>query len=331
MYSTYYKLPKLALTFDDVLLVPKHGVLNKRIDADISSELIEGYRLKVPIISANMPAVTEANMAAMMWSNGAYGILHRFNTIDENIMEYETVTDAYNSDCACSLGLEDGMERAFWLAQLGCRMFCLDVAHGDHEQVLNFTKEFKNSIRFNDCKLIVGNVATFWAADRLAEAGADAIKVGIGPGAACKTREVTGFGVPQLTAVIEASRVKKYHPHVRIIADGGIKNSGDIVKALAAGADTVMIGSLFAGCDEAPSPGEYYGNASKKVNGHRAPEGSYGIVERKGSVADVTKELAWGIRSGISYGGATNVEELRQNAEFIQVTAAGQHESQVRI
>ena len=128
-----------------------------------------------------------------------------------------------------------------------------------------------------------------------------------------------------------AGIIRQWYPHIRIIADGGIKNSGDIVKALAAGADTVMIGSLLAGCDEAPNPGEYYGNASHYVNGHRAPEGDYGQVERRGSVENVIKELAWGIRSGLSYGGATNLAELRKNAEFIQVLAAGQLESKVRI
>lgn len=323
-----YHTIKPAFTFDDVLLVPRTGVLDSRKDADISSELVKDFKLDVPIISANMPSVTEHHMARAMRDAGGLGILHRFNTVEENVEEYSMGTIGGTREVGSSFGYKD-WARVVELYEAGCRIFCLDVAHGDHELTVKHIEIFKEG--YPDCILIVGNVATFWAASKLAEAGADAIKVGVGPGAACRTREVTGFGVPQLSAIIEVERVKKYYPDVKVIADGGIKNSGDIVKALAAGADTVMIGSLLAGCDEAPNPGEYYGNASEHVNGHRAPEGSYGRVVRTGKVEDVIKELAWGIRSGVSYGGATNLHELRENAEFIQVTAAGQHESQVRI
>jgi len=316
-------------TFDDVLLVPKRGVLNKRIDADISSEIVSGEEIEIPIISANMPSVTGPYMAAMMWSRGAYGILHRFKSDNERTADYLEVNAEYNSMCGVSLGLKDSQIIATFYA-MGCKIFCLDVAHGDHEQVLEFVANFKSN-GLKNTKLIVGNVATEAAAAHLSQVGADAIKVGVGPGAACRTREVTGFGVPQLSAIMDVARNKEYFPDVKIIADGGIKNSGDIVKALAAGADTVMIGSLLAGCDEAPNPGEYYGNASHHINGHRAPEGSYGQVEKRGSVENIIKELAWGIRSGLSYGGATNLAELKENAEFIQVTAAGQQESQVRL
>jgi len=317
-----------ALTFDDVLLVPKHGVLETRKDADISSELVAGYKLDVPIISANMPSVTEHHMASAMHRAGGAGILHRFADMRYLVEEYQYATGLPGYKCGASFGYRD-WSRVDVLVEAGCRIFCLDVAHGDHKLTVAHIKEFK--FEYPDCKLIVGNVATYDAADRLAARGADAIKVGIGPGAACRTREVTGFGVPQLSAVMDVALIKNYYTDVKIIADGGIKNSGDIVKALAAGADTVMIGSLLAGCDEAPNPGEYYGNASEHVNGHRAPEGSYGKVERKGSVEDVIKELAWGIRSGLSYGGATNLQELRENAEFIQVTAAGQYENKTRL
>lgn len=321
---------KLGLSYDDVLLVPKQGILNKRKDADISSKLISGYKLEVPIISANMPSVTEHHMASAMYRAGGFGILHRFCDFKYQIEEYKYVSDIPGEDCGIAIGLHDGIQRAFELAQFGCKIFCLDVAHGDHVQVIKFIKEFKKNIHDGQ-KLIVGNIATAQGALNLIEAGADAIKVGIGPGAACKTREVTGFGVPQLTAIMNVAKPRQLGYEYRIIADGGIKNSGDIVKALAAGADTVMIGSLLAGCDEAPIPGEYYGNASERMNGHRAPEGVSGYVERKGPVENVIKELAWGIRSGISYGGATNIKELRENAEFIQVTAAGQIESTTRL
>lgn len=319
---------KTAYCFDDVLLVPKHGVLNSRKDADISSELVKGLSLEIPIVSANMPSVTEHKMAVKINKAGGYGILHRFLSIKENVGEYNFVRDS-NYDCVCSIGLKDGHERMDALADAGCRIFCIDIAHADSEKVFKFLDEVDDYFIPNN--LIVGNIATAEAANQLFSRGVAAIKIGIGPGAACRTREVTGFGVPQLTAIMDVAERAQYFGNVKIVADGGIKNSGDIIKALAAGADTVMIGALLAGCDEAPNPGEYYGNASNHMNGHRAPEGSFGEVPKTGSVEDVIKELAWGIRSGVSYGGATNLQELRENAEFISLTAAGQYESQVRI
>jgi IMP dehydrogenase len=324
-----------GLTFDDVLLMPMQGVLGKRKDADISSELVPGVKLDVPIVSANMPSVTESNMAEAMFAAGGMGFLHRFNTPEENKLEYQKVTrwldtsdwNHNNADCVVSFGLDD-MLRVSMLYNAGARIFCLDVAHGDHEKVIETVNRIR-SLYEKEIYLIVGNIATVGGAYRMAEAGVDAVKVGIGPGAACRTREVTGFGVPQLTAIMDVHSMVE--GKVKIIADGGIKNSGDIVKALAAGADTVMIGSLLAGCNEAPNPGVYYGNASVYMNGHRAPEGVEGLVLKTGPVEDVIKELAWGIRSGISYGGATNIKELRAEARFIQVTAAGQVENSTRV
>lgn len=324
---------RTALCFDDVLLLPKQGVLDSRKDADISSELVAGFKLDVPIISANMPSVTEHHMAAAMYRAGGFGILHRFAEPEYLIEEYLYTTGIPSLDCGVSFGLKDAsLIKGYY--ELGCRIFCLDVAHGDSKQVITAINTFK--LLFPEGKLIVGNIARGVAAYDLANAGADAVKVGIGPGAACRTREVTGFGVPQLTAILDVAETIKWFnnqrgTNVKVIADGGIKNSGDIVKALAAGADTVMIGSLLAGCDEAPNPGEYYGNAAHKVNGHRAPEGSYGKVKRTGSVEDVIKELAWGIKSGISYGGARNIKELQENAEFIQITSNGIQENKARI
>ncbi len=314
-----------GLTFDDVLLYPRQGVLGKRKDADISSELVSGVELEIPIVSANMPSVTEHKMAVAMSRVGGFGFLHRFADINIRVGEYNTIKNL-GHDVVVSIGLNDGYTTEA-LYDAGARIFCLDVAHGDHVQVLTAIDEFK--YRYGTAYLIAGNVATAAGAFRLKQAGVDAVKVGIGPGAACRTREVTGFGVPQLTAIMDIASI--LGSKVKLIADGGIKNSGDIVKALAAGADTVMIGSLLAGCNEAPNPGIYYGNASEGVNGHRAPEGIHGTVKKTGSVEDVIKELAWGIKSGLSYGGARNLRELRDNAEFIQVTAAGQYESQTRL
>jgi IMP dehydrogenase/GMP reductase len=189
-----------------------------------------------------------------------------------------------------------------------------------------------NAKNVSDSLLIVGNVATAEAANELATkvGGIAAIKVGIGPGAACTTREVTGFGVPQLTAIMDVADALR-GTGIKIIADGGIKSSGDIVKALAAGADTVMLGRLLAGADESPHPGLYWGMASYRVNGHHAPEGVEGVVERTGPVGRTIKQLAWGIKSGVSYGGGTDLDGLRRNAEFVRVTPLSMGESGTRL
>lgn len=343
-----------GLSFDDVLLVPKHGVLDRRADADISTELVAGVRMDIPILSANMPAVTGTQMAISLYSAGGRGVLHRFNEIEEQVEDYKEVRKNY-ANAPCSIGLNDWLTRAWRLAEEGCNIFVLDVAHGDTERVLEMMKMWTD-FADESLKIIVGNVATGEAATRLALAGVDGLKVGIGPGAACTTREVTGFGVPQLTAILNVKQalrgpykwnmwnnmkmqgepiiyesITPAFPDVTIIADGGIKNSGDIVKALAAGADCVMVGRLLAGTDESPNPGEYFGNASYKVNGHHAPEGVSGNVERQGSVKDVLKSLTWGIRSGLSYGGASNIKELQKKAEFIRVSPLTALESRARI
>src|SRR6476659_2191789 len=183
---------RTGLTFDDVLLVPKQGVLKKRKDADISSELVHGIKLNVPIVSANMPSVTDSKMAEAMFHAGGYGFLHRFNEVDENVLEYNRVTswldtadwDHNNADAVVSFGLND-LARVTRLYNAGARIFCLDVAHGDHMSVAQEVRLFRQ--RFEEAYLIVGNIATYDAALRLMPLGIDAYKVGIGPGAACRT------------------------------------------------------------------------------------------------------------------------------------------------
>lgn len=319
---------KEGLSFDDVLLEPQHGVLDKRKDADLFTYFVEQIPMSIPIVSANMPSVTDGEMARAMAIAGGMGVIHRFNTIKEQVEEFLNVNPYM---AACAIGLKDARERAIELWKNGCRLFVLDIAHGDHEQVVKFVKEFHFPL---DSDLIVGNVATYDAAARLLEwPQVKALKVGVGPGAACTTREVTGFGVPQLTAIMEVRRAMDEYAYddATLIADGGIKNSGDIVKALAAGADSVMIGKLLAGCNESPDPGHYYGNASFKMNGHNAPEGVEGRVPLSGPVEGVLKNLVWGIRSGISYAGARNLAELRENAVWIKVTPQTMIETGTRI
>lgn len=332
----------LGLSFDDVLLVPKRGVLVKREDANISAELVPGIVLDVPIVSAPMQSVTEKRMATTMGLAGGYGIIHRFMTIEEQVAQFEfSEPEQGQADLAgwvkaqlglkmgAAIGINEGYDRWQALYNAGARVFCLDVAHAHHETVMSF---IDNAVNVPESLLIVGNIATAEAAYDLTHkvGGIAAIKVGIGPGAACTTREVTGFGVPQLTAIMDVAEALE-RTTVKIIADGGIKNSGDIVKALAAGADTVMLGRLLAGADESPHPGLYWGMASYRVNGHHAPEGVEGVVDRTGSVFKTIKELAWGIRSGVSYAGAHNLDGLRRNAEFIRVSSQGMGESGTRI
>lgn len=314
----------IGLSFDDVLLSPKRGVLVKRADADLSAELVSGLELQVPIVSAPMQSVTERILAREIHALGGFGILHRFMSVSEQAEQFHYT----GGTAGVAIGINEGYERWQNLFYEGCRVFCLDVAHAHHESVYEFIEGASSWAE--ECKLIVGNIATFEAARYLAELPIAAVKVGIGPGAACTTRVVTGFGVPQLTAIMDVADALD-DTSIKIIADGGIKNSGDIVKALAAGADTVMIGRLLAGADESPHPGLYWGMASHRVNGHRAPEGVEGVVSHTGPLENTIKELTWGIRSGLSYAGARNLRELRQNAEFIRVTPQSMGETGVRI
>ena len=328
-----------GLSYDDVLLVPQEGVLEKRKDADISTSLMTIDHLEVPIISAPMSSVTGAKMALAMRDAGGYGIIHRFYSDNWTDNQHQRELDAaiIGNKGGVAIGIKDSMTTIGNFISQGILTFCLDIAHAHHKAVAGYMTELYDTFKFGQhgLRLIVGNVATAEGARYLIDHGAHGIKVGIGPGAACITREVTGFGVPQLTAVMdvyeEVNRVTEPYPRPTIIADGGIKNSGDIVKALAAGADAVMVGKLLAGADEAPHPGEYFGMASRRVNDHRAPEGVDGIVDRTGPVADTIKELVWGIRSGISYAGARDLLELRDNAEFMRVSPMAQAESSIRV
>lgn len=331
---------EIGLSFDDVLLVPKRGILEKREMADISSEVVPGLKVEIPIIAAPMESVTESKMAAAIRRAGGYGIIHR--NMDIRIQQQQVLAaemgDTVKGVAGAAIGINEGYERWEKLLDVGCKVICIDVAHGHSNSIDRYIRNAGKDLRENT-SLIVGNVCTGDGAKFLAELGVAAVKVGIGPGAACSTREVTGFGYPQLSAIDEVVHAlwQDYATMVdgegalTVIADGGIRNSGDIVKALAAGANTVMIGRLFAGADESPVPGHYWGMASKKVNGHHAPEGVEGVVEYTGPVVHTLKSLAWGVRSGISYAGATNLQWLQANAEFVRVTSLGHGENQTRL
>ncbi|MGC8629169.1 MAG: IMP dehydrogenase [Candidatus Micrarchaeia archaeon] len=462
---------KEGLSFEDVLIVPKRNSFGSRKSISLRSNLTKRIVLNLPIVSANMDTVTEADMAIAMANAGGIGIIHRFNTIEEEVEQvakvkrkssyiikkpytvspdttvadikqliaekgvssfpvvvgnslvgmvthrdlrfaedtekakdimtkkeelvvafsdknYEAqdfidlfkkykvekipiVDNSFNlvalvaakdieglsnkiisksEDGTLLVGAaigvkKDAIERASRLLNAGADVLVIDVAHGHSDSVISLLKKIKKEF---DTEVIAGNVATKEGTEELIEAGADAVKVGIGPGHVCTTRLVAGAGVPQLTAILDSYEAAKAHG-VPIIADGGISNSGDIVKALAAGASTVMIGSLFAGTDETPGYiilrnnqkfKLYRGMSSvsaniKKDELENAPfdseeivgEGIETFVPYKGPVRDILSQLAGGIKSGLSYAGARNIEELRKNAEFIRLAPGARRES----
>lgn len=332
-----------GLTFDDVLLVPRHSEISSRSDTDLQTQVTRNFSINIPIISANMDTVTGVEMACAMARLGALGILHRFM---EPVEQAEGVRQikAYLSankltgPVAASIGVkEEGMRRADLLANEGVDILTVDIAHGDSIMMLEVLAYVKK--KYPSIDVIAGNVASPDALGRLINCGADAVKVGIGPGSMCTTRIITGHGVPQLTAIgLCALEARKQG--IPVIADGGIKTSGDMVKALCAGASTLMCGSLLAGTLE--TPGEvksgqkhYRGMASKSAQESwrgelpkgMAAEGVDTMIFCKGPVENVILELTGGIRSGMTYLGAKNIQEMERNALFMEMTPAGMSES----
>ena len=328
-----------GLTFDDVLIVPGKSTVRSRKDPALATRLTRRHGMELPFISANMDTVTESPMACAMAKLGGLGILHRFMTTEQQMAEVAKVREAGTLQIAASIGVnEDGLKRAVLLVEAGVNILTIDIAHGHSVAMLEILDTLKQ--RFGDrVDLIAGNVATPEATRELISAGADAIKVGIGPGSMCTTRIITGCGIPQLTAIAWCADAAK-DSGVPIIADGGIKSSGDVVKAFAAGADSVMLGSMLAGCLE--TPGEvhygkkhYRGMASRAAQVSwrgslpegMAPEGESTAVSVKGHVKDVLLELAGGLRSGMSYINATEIREIVEKARFIEMSSAGYLES----
>jgi IMP dehydrogenase len=460
---------KTGLTFDDVLLVPKKSSVNSRRNISVKTRLTKNIELNNPIVSSNMDTVTESEMAIAMARNGGIGILHRFNSVEEQVKMVEEVKRAegliipepycVNLDTSlddikslmnskkvhsllvseagqlkgiitsrdirfykngkaaqeimtpreklivgepgisfeeatelldknrieklplvdsennikglitskdilnqinrphasldthgrllvgAAIGVKDYLVRAEALVAADVDVLVIDIAHGHSDLAVNTLKSLKEKFEVD---IIAGNVATSEGTEALIRAGADGVKVGVGPGSICITRIVTGSGVPQLTAVLNSASVaKKYN--IPIIADGGIRTSGDITKALAAGASSVMLGSVLAGTDESPGAllikegrrvkvirgmAGYGANMSKREKESvRAevfdivPEGVEGMVPYRGAVRDIIKQLVGGLQSGISYCGSTTISEMQTNAEFIRITGSGKKES----
>ena len=336
---------RTGLTYDDVLLVPRRSRVRSRGQVSLATRLSRNISLELPIVAANMDTVCESEMAITLARLGGIGIIHRFLPTYAHALEVERVKLAGDDlHVGVAVGTDhDMMERAKSCVAAGADVLVLDIAHGHADHAVEGVKRLKDA--FAEVDLVAGNVATVEGAADLAAAGADAIKVGVGPGGVCTTRLVAGVGVPQLTAIDDAVAGAGGVP---VIADGGIRTSGDIAKALAAGADTVMIGSLFAGTKE--SPGEVEHSAKglvKRIRGmasreavegraerhgaelddeyfeHRAPEGIEGLVPYQGEVAKVLNQLLGGVKSAMSYLDATDLAEFRRNADFVRVTSAG--------
>ncbi len=331
---------KKGLTFDDVLLIPQKTSLSSRSKVNLSTQLTPKVKLKIPLVSANMDTVTESNLAIALAREGGIGIIHRFLSIDKQVEEVKKVKDK-KLLVGAAVGIKNNyLERTKALIKAKSDVIVIDIAHGHSVFLIRVLKELVK--KFPKTEFIAGNVATAQATKELIKNGASAIKVGIGPGALCSTRIVAGAGVPQLTAIIDCAQIaKKYQ--VPIIADGGIKSSADIVKALAGGASTVMIGGLFAGCEESPALTFYRNNkkikltrgmASLMANYDRqendktikkdlknySAEGVEAVVPFRGSIVGFVRQMIGGVQSGFSYSGAKNIKELWEKSEFIQIT-----------
>jgi IMP dehydrogenase len=339
-----------GLSYNDVLLVPRYSRVRSRNDVDLATTIAPGIDLRLPLISVNMDTVTGVEMAIAMDRLGGIGLIGRFDAPEAQAAMVRQVVEA-GARCIGVIGVKDDyLRRAELLLEAGSAALHLDVAHAHSAHAIEVIEACKR--RWPEVPFIAGTIATYEAAMDLYEAGADSLKVGIGAGSICITRINTGAGVPQITAIMDVARARNEHyPDRFVLADGGAANSGDIVKALAAGADAYMGGSLFAGTDEAPGDLiEIDGRIYKKYNGSTSPEekarqlakyqahkheryhlhveGVNAMAPAKGPVQDVVDALTAGIRSGLSYAGAFTIRELHERAKFVQITGAGFAESQ---
>ncbi len=360
------KIAMLGLTFDDVLMVPAPSDVTPNT-VSTKTELTPTLTLNIPILSAAMDTVTESRLAIRLAQLGGLGVVHKNMLIEQQAAEVKRVKDApvdlgLNPNAAVdangrllvagAVGVtNDTLDRVAAMVEAGVDAIVLDSAHGHSAGVLRKVTEVREA--FPELNIIAGNIATSAGAAALYDAGADVVKVGIGPGSICTTRVVAGTGVPQVTAIIEAATTAAQYGKT-IVADGGIKWSGDIVKAIAAGGNAVMLGSMLAGTDETPgevledsttgkkfkayrgmgsiaamengSKDRYFQGEVKEVN-KMVPEGIEARTEYKGTLADVVFQLIGGLRSGMGYTGSASIKDLVEKGQFIQITNAGLIES----
>ncbi len=345
-----------ALTFDDVALIPRYNNIPSRSDPELNTKLTKNLMVRMPLVPANMDSVIGSRLAHVIIDNGGIPIFHRFT----DFQTQKSWVEEFEGKIILSCGVKK-FDEISNIIDLGPVGLCIDVAHGHSERMVDLVKRIKDT--YPTLEIIAGNVCTARAYHDLANAGADAIKVGIGPGAACTTRVVTGFGVPKFTAIRDCAE-EAAHLRIPIIADGGIRDSSDVVKALAAGASTVMMGKLFAlteesaaekrseprarrisydggiSCEAAPSremakyrgqasedfQNEYYGGIKDKT----VAEGTDFWAPVTGSAQDIIDYMLGALRAGLTMNGAIDIEELHGKAEFVKVTGAYKAESNPR-
>jgi IMP dehydrogenase len=327
---------KEYLTYDDVQIVPKLSDIKHRSNCSISTRVTKNWELNIPIVSSPMDTVTEFTMAQEMNELGGLGIIHRFMGIHEQADHVGRVTLGPPSAAIGVTG--DFVERAQELVNSGCKILCMDVAHGHHKLVKEAIRRIKNEV-MGKVDLLVGNISTGESARDLCEWGADGLRIGIGGGSLCSTRIQTGVGVPMVSSILSCVAVADEYD-VPCMADGGIRSSGDVCKGLGAGADTVMLGSLLSGTKETPGvitkqgqwPNEvlqkkYRGSASVESKMDRGEnknvEGYSTTIPYKGKVKRIVQDIISGLRSSMSYVGANNIEEYQSKCEFVKVTNAG--------
>ena len=341
---------KDSLTFDDVTLIPQYSSVLPT-ETITNCKLSKNLNLQIPLLSSAMDTVTESKMAIAISKSGGIGVIHRNLSIEKQAVEVQKVK---RSNClvGAAIGVSSrDLERAEELSRIKTDLIVIDTAHGHTKKVLTMIKKIKKKLK--NSILCAGNIATGKAAKFLADNGVDIVKVGIGPGSICTTRLVAGIGVPQLSAVIDVKKaLKKYN--TKIISDGGIKFSGDLAKAIAAGADAIMIGSLFSATMESPgkiirykgklyknfrgmgsvgamnagSADRYYQKKNKNIKKY-VPEGVEGMVKFKGSVKEIIYNLVGGLKSSMGYMGAKTIKDLQKKGQFLKISKAGFYESMV--
>lgn len=327
-----------GISFDDVLLKPKYSSVIPREDLDTSTRFTKNVKLRIPVASSPMDTVTEAEMAMALAELGGIGIIHRNMSIEEQVIQVRRVKER-GLLVGAAVGVLDD-ERVEALLRAEVDVVVIDVAHGHSENVI---KSLKTYTRIGGVDIVAGNIVTPEAAEDLIAAGANGLRVGIGAGSICLTREVCGIGVPQLNAIAWVADVASRY-NVPVIADGGVRRIADVVKAIAAGADCVMLGKMLAGTDEAP--GEIIEREGMKLKRYRGmgsvavisqfdrysklvPEGISGYIPYKGSVKEIVKMIIGGLRGGMGYIGASNLRELKEKSEFVRVPLSESWERRV--